>query len=48
MGHDADRFNVMDGVSKMKYFLNTGGSEPFGRKYLASLVLAKNKSVTYT
>ncbi|XP_030298608.1 inactive pancreatic lipase-related protein 1 isoform X1 [Sparus aurata] len=31
MGHDADRFNVMDGVSKMKYFLNTGGSEPFGR-----------------
>ncbi|XP_034463795.1 inactive pancreatic lipase-related protein 1-like isoform X1 [Hippoglossus hippoglossus] len=31
MGHDADRFTVTDGVSKTGYFLNTGGSEPFGR-----------------
>ncbi|XP_031728954.1 inactive pancreatic lipase-related protein 1-like [Anarrhichthys ocellatus] len=31
MGHFADRFTVIDGISKTKYFLNTGSSEPFGR-----------------
>ncbi|KAF0027642.1 hypothetical protein F2P81_020383 [Scophthalmus maximus] len=31
MGHDADRFTVTDGVSKTKYFLNTGSSTPFSR-----------------
>ncbi|GLD70718.1 inactive pancreatic lipase-related protein 1-like isoform X1 [Lates japonicus] len=31
MGHHADRFTVTDSISKTKYFLNTGGSEPFGR-----------------
>ncbi|XP_059179897.1 inactive pancreatic lipase-related protein 1-like [Centropristis striata] len=31
MGHLADRFTVTDGISKTKYFLNTGSSMPFGR-----------------
>ncbi|XP_068584190.1 inactive pancreatic lipase-related protein 1-like [Cebidichthys violaceus] len=31
MGHKADRFTVINGISETKYFLNTGGSEPFGR-----------------
>ncbi|XP_029306006.1 inactive pancreatic lipase-related protein 1-like [Cottoperca gobio] len=31
MGSHADRFTVTDGISKTKYFLNTGSSEPFGR-----------------
>ncbi|KAM3606064.1 uncharacterized protein V6R79_010090 [Siganus canaliculatus] len=31
MGHYADRFSVTDGISKTKYFLTTGNSEPFGR-----------------
>ncbi|KAK5853517.1 hypothetical protein PBY51_014663 [Eleginops maclovinus] len=31
MGSRADRFTVTDGVSKSKYFLNTGSSMPFGR-----------------
>ncbi|XP_076599442.1 inactive pancreatic lipase-related protein 1-like [Chaetodon auriga] len=30
MGHYADRFAVTDSISKMKYFLNTGSSNPFG------------------
>lgn len=34
MGHNADKFTVTDGISK-KYFLNTGRSKPFGRKYPA-------------
>lgn len=45
MGHYADRFTLTDGISKTKYFLNTGSSNPFGRKYPAFPVL-KNKSVT--
>ncbi|XP_053189006.1 inactive pancreatic lipase-related protein 1-like [Scomber japonicus] len=31
MGHYADRFTLTDGISKTKYFLNTGSSNPFGR-----------------
>ncbi|XP_039996060.1 inactive pancreatic lipase-related protein 1-like isoform X1 [Xiphias gladius] len=31
MGHNADKFTVTDGISKTKYFLNTGSSKPFGR-----------------
>nr|BAO01446.1 pancreatic lipase [Thunnus orientalis] len=32
MGHKADRFiDMTDGISKTKYFLNTGRSQPFGR-----------------
>ncbi|XP_070772224.1 inactive pancreatic lipase-related protein 1-like [Enoplosus armatus] len=31
MGHHADKFTVTDGISKTKYFLNTGSSKPFGR-----------------
>ncbi|XP_068183923.1 inactive pancreatic lipase-related protein 1-like [Antennarius striatus] len=39
MGHSADKFAVIDGVSKTKYFLNTGSSKPFGR-YSYSIVLS--------
>ncbi|KAA8584140.1 hypothetical protein FQN60_015348 [Etheostoma spectabile] len=35
MGYYADRFNVTNGISETKYFLNTGSSEPFGREYPA-------------
>ncbi|XP_037639318.1 inactive pancreatic lipase-related protein 1-like [Sebastes umbrosus] len=31
MGYDADKFTLTDGISKTKYFLNTGSSKPFGR-----------------
>ncbi|XP_054456342.1 inactive pancreatic lipase-related protein 1-like [Anoplopoma fimbria] len=31
MGHYADKFTGIDGISKTKYFLNTGSSKPFGR-----------------
>lgn len=31
MGHRADRFTVTDGISKTKFFLNTGSIKPFGR-----------------
>uniref|UniRef100_A0A665TPF2 Triacylglycerol lipase n=1 Tax=Echeneis naucrates TaxID=173247 RepID=A0A665TPF2_ECHNA len=31
MGHSADRFTLTDDISKTKYFLNTGSSQPFGR-----------------
>uniref|UniRef100_A0A3Q3AZ68 Triacylglycerol lipase n=1 Tax=Kryptolebias marmoratus TaxID=37003 RepID=A0A3Q3AZ68_KRYMA len=31
MGHSADKFTLIDGVSNTKYFLNTGKSEPFAR-----------------
>lgn len=31
MGHHADKFTVTDGISKTKYFLNTGRSKPFDR-----------------
>lgn len=41
MGHSADKFDVADGVSK--YFLNTGRSNPFGRKYPVLPVPAKIK-----
>ncbi|XP_044070772.1 inactive pancreatic lipase-related protein 1-like [Siniperca chuatsi] len=30
MGHHADKFTVTDGISKTKFFLNTGSSKPFG------------------
>ncbi|XP_040906020.1 inactive pancreatic lipase-related protein 1-like [Toxotes jaculatrix] len=40
MGHSADKFTVTDGVSKTKYFLNTGRSKPFGRySYKVSVTL---------
>uniref|UniRef100_A0A3B5AIZ5 Triacylglycerol lipase n=1 Tax=Stegastes partitus TaxID=144197 RepID=A0A3B5AIZ5_9TELE len=40
MGHYADRFTVTDGISKTKYFLNTGSSKPFGRySYKLTLTL---------
>uniref|UniRef100_A0A665TEG1 Triacylglycerol lipase n=1 Tax=Echeneis naucrates TaxID=173247 RepID=A0A665TEG1_ECHNA len=29
MGHSADRFTLTDDISKTKYFLNTGSSQPF-------------------
>ncbi|XP_070697073.1 inactive pancreatic lipase-related protein 1-like [Pempheris klunzingeri] len=38
MGHSADKFTVTDGISKMKYFLNTGSSDPFGT-YSYKLIL---------
>ncbi|KAI3363268.1 hypothetical protein L3Q82_011563 [Scortum barcoo] len=38
MGHHADKFTVTDGISKMKYFLNTGSSKPFGRYRFRVLV----------
>ncbi|CAK6978930.1 inactive pancreatic lipase-related protein 1-like [Scomber scombrus] len=41
MGHFADKFTLTDGISKTKYFLNTGSSDPFGRKYPALTVLEK-------
>uniref|UniRef100_A0A8C2WVA0 Triacylglycerol lipase n=1 Tax=Cyclopterus lumpus TaxID=8103 RepID=A0A8C2WVA0_CYCLU len=31
MGYNSDRFPMTDGISKTKYFLNTGSSTPFGR-----------------
>ncbi|XP_041865645.1 inactive pancreatic lipase-related protein 1-like [Melanotaenia boesemani] len=31
MGHNADKFPLTDGISKTKYFLNTGRSKPFSR-----------------
>lgn len=34
MGHHADSFTVTDGISRINYFLNTGSSKPFGRKYI--------------
>ncbi|XP_071402803.1 inactive pancreatic lipase-related protein 1-like [Centroberyx affinis] len=40
MGDYADRYTVTDGISKMKFFLNTGGSNPFGRySYRAKVTL---------
>uniref|UniRef100_A0A668AWR1 Triacylglycerol lipase n=1 Tax=Myripristis murdjan TaxID=586833 RepID=A0A668AWR1_9TELE len=40
MGYYADRYAVTDGVSKMKFFLNTGSSSPFGRySYRAKVTL---------
>lgn len=33
MGHSADKSTVTDWISKTKYFLTTGDSKPFGRKY---------------
>lgn len=47
MGHYADRFTMTGGISKTKYFLNTGSSNPFGRKYPALPCPGKNKGVTY-
>ncbi|XP_068597768.1 inactive pancreatic lipase-related protein 1-like [Brachionichthys hirsutus] len=38
MGYSADKFTVINGVSKAKYFLNTGSSQPFGR-YSYSIAL---------
>uniref|UniRef100_A0A3Q1H0G0 Triacylglycerol lipase n=1 Tax=Acanthochromis polyacanthus TaxID=80966 RepID=A0A3Q1H0G0_9TELE len=40
MGHSADKFTVIDGISKTKYFLSTGRSKPFGRySYRVTLTL---------
>ncbi|XP_035519550.1 inactive pancreatic lipase-related protein 1-like [Morone saxatilis] len=40
MGHYAERFTLTDGISKMKYFLNTGSLNPFGRySYRATVTL---------
>ncbi|CAG6018202.1 unnamed protein product [Menidia menidia] len=39
MGHRADSFSLMDGLSKTKFFLNTGKSEPFGRYSFKATVL---------
>lgn len=44
MGHRADKFTVTGGISKTKYFLTTGTSKPFGRKYYASPVKMKIQS----
>ncbi|XP_041646028.1 inactive pancreatic lipase-related protein 1-like [Cheilinus undulatus] len=38
MGHFADRFTVTDGISKSKYFLNTGETNPFGTYSYKALV----------
>lgn len=43
MGHHADKFTVTDGISKANYFLNTGNSKPFSRKYPALPNMAKLK-----
>lgn len=42
MGHHADQLTITDGIYKTKYFLNTGSSKPFGRKY-TNPILAKLK-----
>lgn len=41
MGHHADRFTVTDDTSGTKYFLTTGSSTPFRRKFLALPVLGQ-------
>lgn len=33
MGHSADKHTLSDEVSETKYFLNTGRSKPFARKF---------------
>lgn len=35
MGHHADKFTVTADTAGTKYFLSTGSSRPFRRKYLA-------------
>lgn len=37
MGHSADKFTVTDGLPKTQYFLNTGSSAPFGRRFSTEL-----------
>nr|XP_054590367.1 inactive pancreatic lipase-related protein 1 [Nothobranchius furzeri] len=44
MGHHADKFTLIDGLSNSKYFLNTGRSKPFARyNYKASVTLTGSK-----
>uniref|UniRef100_A0A8C6LU77 Triacylglycerol lipase n=1 Tax=Nothobranchius furzeri TaxID=105023 RepID=A0A8C6LU77_NOTFU len=48
MGHHADKFTLIDGLSNTKYFLNTGRSKPFAREVWcrAALVLDGPEFIT--